>query len=87
MFVTGDVMSWLSSTGTMIVSWVALFVGLFLVGRALLDIRSGLGKDSKDMGKAAIGLGVGLVGGLIGWWGASAIITFFKSNGKQIPHS
>lgn len=87
MLVVGDVSSWLNSTGVMIVGWVALFVGLFLIGRALLDIRAGLGKDSKDMGKAAIGLGVGLVGGLIGWWGASAIITFFKSNGKQIPHS
>lgn len=87
MFVAGDIMSLLSSTGTMILGWVALFVGFFLIGRALLDVRSGLGKDSKDMGKAAIGLGVGLVGGLIGWWGATAIIGFFKSNGKQIPHS
>lgn len=87
MFVAGDVSSWLGATGTMILGWVALFVGLFLIGRALLDVRSGLGKDSKDMGKAAIGLGVGLVGGLIGWWGASAIINFFKSNGRQLPHS
>ncbi|EKZ0201717.1 hypothetical protein AAK913_12065 [Enterococcus faecium] len=76
---------WITNVGTWVLSIVALAVGFFLLVRALLDVRSGLGADNKDWGKVAIGVVVGLVGGFIGYWGANNIINFFKTNGQQIP--
>ncbi|MGK3595490.1 hypothetical protein ACSLPC_28240, partial [Escherichia coli] len=63
----------------------SLFVGFYLIGRALLDLKEGLGGKSKDFSKAGIGIVIGLVGGLIGWWGVNNILNFFKTNGQQIP--
>lgn len=76
---------WMVNIGTWIISLAALGVGIFLIVRALFDVREGLGGKSKDFGKAAIGIAIGLVGGFIGWWGGSNILNFFKNNGQQIP--
>lgn len=79
--------SWITTVGTWALGLVALAVGFFLLIRALLDLRSALGGDNKEWGKAVVGLFIGLIGGLIGWWGASSIISWFRNNGNTIPHS
>lgn len=76
---------WMTNIGTFGLTIVALFVGFYLIGRALLDLKEGLGGKSKDFSKAGIGIVIGLVGGLIGWWGVNNILNFFKTNGQQIP--
>lgn len=64
---------------------VMIAVGSFLIIRGLIDVGGALGGRRKEWGSAIMGIGIGLLGGFIGWWGATNIIDFFKSNGDEIP--
>lgn len=75
----------LNDVGTWLLGLVALAVGFFLIIRALIDLGGSLGGKNKEWGKAILALGIGIIGGFIGWWGVSNILSFFKSNGDQIP--
>lgn len=85
--VANNTMNWVTSMGSWGTDVVALIVGSLLIIRALLDVRSALGTDNKDWGKAGIGFLVGILGGFLGWWGASGIIAFFKNDGADVPKS
>lgn len=78
--------NWIQTVGTWAVGLIALAVGLFLIGRAVVDVRAALGGSTKKWGDAVIGVIVGVIGGLLGWWGASNIIGFFKTSGATVPH-
>lgn len=75
----------ISDVGTWALSIVALAVGFFLIIRALIDLGGALGGKNKEWGKAILAIGIGIIGGFVGWWGVSNILSFFKSNGDQIP--
>lgn len=79
--------NWIQNVGTWATGLVALAVGLLLIIRALLDVRAALGSENKEWGKACIGLFVGIIGGLIGWWGAEQIINWFKNDSAGVPKS
>lgn len=79
--------NWLNTTGLKVLGWVALAVGIVLIIAAVAGIGMALTGKEKDWKKALENLAVGLVGGLLGWWGASQIISFMKKNGQEIPHS
>lgn len=81
----GTFQDWISNIGTWGLGLVALVVGLGLIGRGIMDLWSALGKENKEWSKALVGFIVGTLGGLIGWWGAKAIISFFQGNSSEIP--
>lgn len=64
---------------------VALAVGFFLIIRAVIDLGGALGGKNKEWTKAILAIAIGIIGGFIGWWGVSNILSFFKGNGDQIP--
>ncbi|HIB1899782.1 TPA: hypothetical protein ACWWDF_002402 [Enterococcus faecium] len=68
------------------VGLVMVGAGGWIMGWAILGVGGALGGKEKEWGKAISSFLVGLVGGLIAVWGASNIISFFKTNGQKIPH-
>lgn len=83
--VVGDIMSWMENVGVWGIGAVALFVGLALIIRGLLDIRKGAGGASKEPATIAMGVGIMVLGGILGWWGGSQIRDFAKGLGTQVP--
>jgi len=74
-----------SDVGKWAISLASLGVGFWLIVWAIIDIGAGLGGKNKEWGKAILGIFIGIVGGFFGWWGAKNILSFFKSNGDEIP--
>ncbi|EPM6858982.1 hypothetical protein ACTPGW_002608 [Enterococcus faecalis] len=62
-----------------------LVVGFGLIISGIFGVGSGLWGKNKEYTKAVIGLLIGILGGFLGWWGASNVLEFFKSNGQDIP--
>ena len=79
--------TWISHTGSWILGAIALGSGFALIISGIIVITLNLSGTSQSWGKAALGLVIGILGGLIGWWGAAAMVSFFKNQGKEIPHS
>ena len=79
--------SWLNNVGNWGLGLVALAVGIFLIIVAIISLAQALGGKDKQWGKALEGLAVGVIGGLLGWWGASSIISFMRRMGNEVPHS
>lgn len=78
--------AFINSLGTQLLSWILLAIGFWLVGWGVVDIGRGLGGTNKEWTKALTGIAVGAVGGLLMFWGASALIAFFRNYGNSIPH-
>lgn len=74
-----------SVVGKWVLSIVATGVGFWLIIVGVIDIGKGLGGTNKRLSTALAGIGIGIVGGFFGWWGVSNILSFFKSNGDEIP--
>lgn len=79
--------NWVNNIGNWGLGLVALIAGLIMVIAGIIGIAGALSGKEKDWKKAAENIGIALLGGLIGWWGASSILSFFKSKGQEIPHS
>lgn len=77
--------STIADVGKWAVSIVSLGIGFWLIIWAFIDLGGALGGKNKEWGKAILGIGIGILGGFLGWWGASNIISFFRSNGDEIP--
>lgn len=75
----------IENLGTWGIGLVALGVGIWLIIWGIVDIGSALGGKNKEWGKFLLGLGIGIIGGAIGWIGATRILSIFKSNGQEIP--
>jgi hypothetical protein len=87
-FVVGAQLSnWINHTGSWVLGAIALGCGFVLIISGIVVITINLMGTTQSWGKALAGLLIGIVGGLIGWWGASSMISFFKNQGKEIPHS
>lgn len=79
--------TWAKNVLTWVLGIVLIVVGMFLIIRAVLDLRVALGSDNKEWGKAAIGVIVGVLGGWLAYMGTSSIISLFKATGNDIPKS
>lgn len=77
--------STIADIGKWAISIVSLGIGFWLIIWALIDLGGALGGKNKEWGKAILGIGIGILGGFLGWWGVSNIISFFRSNGDEIP--
>lgn len=77
--------STISELGKWAISLVSLGIGFWLIIWAFIDLGGALGGKNKEWGKAILAIGIGILGGFIGWWGVSNILSFFRSNGDEIP--
>ncbi|MBC2242235.1 hypothetical protein [Listeria booriae] len=75
----------LKTVGMWIVSIIAVGGGIWLIIWGIIDLVSGLAGKNKEYGKVLLGIGIGVFGGFLMLWGGSNIISFFQSNGSQIP--
>lgn len=82
----GDILQYLTHTGNWVLSLAVAVVGIGLIIAAVIDLYAGLGHTNKDMKKAGVGLAVGLLGGLLIFWGSDGLRDFFKEQGNTIPH-
>lgn len=75
----------LTTVGTWAIGLLLIGAGMFLVGRAILDVRAAIGKETKEWWKAVIGVFVGIVGGFMTIAGAQRILSWFQGAGSELP--
>ncbi|MBD5430795.1 hypothetical protein [Lactobacillus sp.] len=78
--------SWIKSVANNWLGWILLIVGAGLIAVAAIDLWRALHKDTKEWGKAFIGIVIGIIGAILFTWSASGLIGFVSNKKDSIPH-